>query len=56
MNKDELLMRAGREWGLEDEATVEMYMMSVRGATYGDLLTYYDSVNSAIDSDWNSDF
>ena len=34
LNKLDLLDKAGREWGLEDVATIELYKMNENGETY----------------------
>lgn len=56
LNKMELLERAGSEWGLEDESTVELYKMKDNGASYTDMLAFYHLVNEAMAEDWGFDF
>ena len=48
LNKMELLEKAGREWGLEDVATVELYKMNENGETYIMMKKYYDLYNAAM--------
>lgn len=49
---NELLNKAGREWGLEDCCTVELYLMNRNGSTYEMMLTYYNLVNDSRAEDW----
>ena len=52
LNKAELLEKAGREWGLEDVATVELYKMNENGETYAMMKKYYDLYNAAMAEDF----
>jgi hypothetical protein len=47
-NKKELLEKAGREWGLEDVATIELYKMNENGETYVMMKKYYNLYNAAM--------
>lgn len=56
IDKMELLEKAGREWGLEDDSTVELYKMNENGETYAMMKKYYDLVNAAMAEDFGFDF
>lgn len=51
LDKQALLDKAGQEWGLEDDGTVELYMMA-KHCTYRDMLAYYRLRNEAMATDW----
>ena len=53
---DELLNKAGREWGLEDDSTIELYAMSERGESYDAMKKFYDLTNEAMAEDFGFDF
>lgn len=44
----ELLNSATREWGLEDDCTVELYKMKERGENYKAMKKFYELVNQTI--------
>lgn len=48
LNKLELLEKAGHEWGLEDDSTVELYKMNERGESYVAMKKFYNLVNAAM--------
>lgn len=52
LNKLDLLDKAGREWGLEDVGTVELYLMNRNGETYAMMKKYYDLYNAAMAEDF----
>lgn len=52
LNKLALLDKAGREWGLEDVATIELYKMNENGETYVMMKKYYDLYNAAMAEDF----
>lgn len=52
LNKAELLEKAGREWGLENVATIELYKMKDNGDTYAMMKKYYDLYNGAMEEDF----
>jgi len=52
LNKKELLDKAGKEWGLENVATVELYKMNENGDTYVMMKKYYDLYNAAMAEDF----
>ena len=51
INKKELLEKAGREWGLEDDGTIELYLME-KNHTYREMLNYYNLRNAALVQDF----
>lgn len=55
LNKQELLDKATHEWGLEDDGTIELYLMT-KSCTYRDMVTYYNLRNEAMASDFGFDF
>jgi len=52
LNKAELLEKAGREWGLEDDSTIELYRMNERGESYKTMMEFYKLVNASMAEDW----
>lgn len=52
LNKAELLDKAGKEWGLEDVGTIELYKMNENGETYAMMKKYYDLYNAAMAEDF----
>ena len=52
LDKLALLDKAGREWGLEDVATIELYKMHENGETYVMMKKYYDLYNAAMAEDF----
>lgn len=52
LNKAELLEQAGREWGLEDDSTIELYRMNERGESYKIMLEFYKLVNASLLEDF----
>lgn len=56
LNKMELLEKAGREWGLENVATIELYKMKDNGETYVMMKKYYDLYNAAMAEDFGFDY
>lgn len=51
LDKKALLEKAGHEWGLEGDGTVELYLMEVKH-TYREMLNYYNLRNAAIAEDF----
>lgn len=51
LDKKALLEKAGKEWGLEDDGTIELYLMEVNH-TYREMLNYYNLRNAAIAEDF----
>ncbi len=51
MKKQELLDKAGREWGLEDVGTIELYMMA-ETCSYADMVAYYELYNATLTEDF----
>lgn len=52
IDKLELLDKAGKAWGLEDDSTVELYRMNERGESYKTMLEFYKLVNASMTEDW----
>ena len=52
LNKAELLEKAGKEWGLEDDSTIELYRMNERGETYKTMHNFYNLVNATMAEDY----
>lgn len=51
LNKQELLDKAGREWGLEDDGTVELYTIA-KSCSYRNMVAYYNLRNEAMAEDF----
>ena len=52
INKLDLLDKAGKEWGLEDDSTIELYRMKDRGETYAMMMKFYKLVNATMEEDF----
>lgn len=52
LNKLDLLEQAGKEWGLEEKSTIELYLMKESGASYKQMLAYYKEVNSNLEEEF----
>ena len=52
IDKLELLDKAGKAWGLEDDSTIELYRMKERGESYATMLAFYNLVNASIEDNW----
>lgn len=52
LNKLDLLEQAGKEWGLEDPCTIELYRMNENGKDYTTMLNFFYLVNLALMGDF----
>lgn len=52
VNKLYLLKQAGKVWGLEDPATIELYRMNENGEDYTTMLNFFYLVNLTLMGDF----